>query len=214
MSKDKVVGFIRIGIMGGLGMIAACAGAAHAQSTDQQANCAEVIGTKTPLKLTYQNGFATTVVERKGREIRSEMIAPSGAKTTFVTYGGLFNLRIVTPGGEVIDYKWDRDVTQFFPLKVGEHITAAATMNVKSGSLNSFSTELTVVASESYRIEACDYPVLKIEFHNRFSQAPNEGDGIRYYHAASMLMLKWVSTTSAFAGFPQHTAEERVVKLE
>jgi hypothetical protein len=214
VSTDKAVGFIRLGITTGFGIVAVCIGAAtlspaHAQST----NCAEFISKKIPLKLTYQNGFAMTVVERKGSELRSELIFPKGGKITTVTYGGLFTLRRMTSQG-LVEYKWDRDVTQFFPLKIGEHIIANATMTLNNQVLNSGSEEHSVVARESYRIEDCDYPVLKIEFHNRFTMAPKEGDGIRYYHAASGLVLKSVSKSSATPWIPEHTSEERIVKLE
>lgn len=197
-------------------VVALVAAHAHGQSAAPPPGCAGLSGAPLPTRAVYANGNVQTV-ERNGPNLRSEFTLPNGHKSIVVTYGGLFTLSLEAPIGSIaVKYRWQQDLTHFLPLRPGEKIAAeAALTDGADRSAGSFAVEMTVVGTELYRVGACDYPVFKIDVHNRFTGGDGyPSDGVRYYHAASMLGLKSLFTAPATATAPAKVVEQHVVKLE
>ncbi len=192
---------------------------AQAQPSDTSATCPGMNGAKLPTKVTYDDGSALTVVNRSGGKMYQEVTTADGRKLYAVTYNGLFVLTSDVPTAKreqtaKLEQTWKQDLTQFFPLKVGERILADATTktSVNDAAMN-FITEMAVGSVETVDIGPCDYPVLKIDVRTQFRGGP-VGTATHYYHQPSMLPLRSVITTIATPNAPSRIVERRAVKIE
>jgi hypothetical protein len=194
---------------------------AQAETPDKPAVCLGINGAKLPTQVTYDDGSALTVVDRSGGKVYQQVTRPDGRKFNMVSYQGLFVLTSDLPTAKPeqigkLEQTWNQDLTQFFPLKVGEHILADATTKTSvNDAVMNFITEMTVGSVETLHIGECDYPVFKIEVSTQI-----RGDGppratTQYYHQGSMLSLRSVLTTIPATPLDQpKTVERRAVKLE
>jgi len=194
---------------------------AQAQTSDTSAICPGINGAQLPTRVTFDDGSVVTVVDRSDGKMHQEFVTANGRKLDVVDYQGLFVLTSDVPTGKEpdqtakLEQTWNQDLTQFFPLKVGEHILADATnRNSKTSDVLNFVFEMTVWSIETIHIGTCDYPVLKIDIRSQFRGGP-VGALTRYYHQASMLTLKSVSTINPPTPFdPPKKVERRAVKVE
>jgi hypothetical protein len=206
MIKD--IATVALGLMLGLS-----GDVAHAE-----ANCFTAGDARLPSKLTQDNGAIWTVLDRLGGELRSETTLPDGKKTRGSSYQGLFaSMRELAT--TTVEYRWNQDLARLFPLRVGAHIVADATVLLPGNkAVGIYSTEMTVVAEETLRVGSCDYPILKIEVSSRLDPGPTQGPlggtGLLYYHAASMLTLKSIIPVPATATSPARTGQWQAIRLE
>jgi hypothetical protein len=190
-------------------------GAFSAQVDAQQADCLLTGNAKLPSKVTFDDGSTVAVIERSGDTLRLETTLPDGRKSAGSSYRGLFLLTRELPTGGTFEFRWNRDLAQFFPLRVGEQIVAEAMVSLSPNrGTGSYDAEMSVVAEETIRIGNCDYPVFKIEVPRRLSDGTLSGKGVQYYHAASMLTLKSLNPTPATETMPAKTVERRAIRVE
>jgi hypothetical protein len=106
---------------------------AQAQTSDTSAVCPGINGAKLPTQVTYDDGSVLTVIDRSAGKVHQEVTTANGRKFDAVDYQGLFVLTSDVPTGKErgqtgkLKQNWNQDLTQFFPLKVGEHILADGT---------------------------------------------------------------------------------------
>jgi hypothetical protein len=193
---------------------------AQAQTSDTSAVCPGMNGAKLPTKVTYDDGSVLTVVDRSGGKMYQVVTTADGRKLYAVTYNGLFVLTSDVPTAKreqtaKLEQTWNQDLSQFFPLKVGERILADATTKTSvTDAVMNFISEMTVGNVETVHVGECDYPVLKIDVRTQFRGGP-VGTATHYYHQASMLPLRSVITTiPTTPDAPPKTVERRAVKLE
>jgi hypothetical protein len=184
----------------------------------QQADCFTAGDARLPSKVTYDNGSTLTVLDRLGGELRSETTLPDGKKTRGSAYRGLFVSMRELPT-MTAEYSWNQDLARFFPLKIGDHIVADATVLLPGKkAVGTYFTEMSVVAEEMLRVGSCDYPVLKTEMSSRLDLGDTKGvasgKGFHYYHAASMLTLRSIIPIPATATTPSRIVEWRAIRLE
>ena len=180
----------------------------------QKADCSITDNAKPLLKVAYDDGSTITVLDRVGDKLRAETMLPDGRKSNGSAYRGLFTLMRELPT-TTVEFKWNQDLAHFFPLKVGEHIVADATVLLPANrAAGRYDTEISVVAEEKVRIGSCDYPVFKIEVSARLDQGAMSGKAIHYYHAASMLNLMSIVPTPATATMPSKAVERHAVRIE
>lgn len=183
---------------------------AHAQ----QADCLAPGNTKLPSKVAFDDGSTIAVVDRLGDKLRTETTLPDGRKSAGSAYRGLFVLMRELPT-MTAEYRWNQDLAQFFPLKVGKRIVADAGVSVTANKLTAkYATEMAVVAEETVRIGGCDYPVLKIEISSRLDDGAMSSKAVQYYHAASMLNLRSIIPTPPTATVPSRLVERRAVRID
>jgi hypothetical protein len=76
-------------------------------------------------------------------------------------------------------------------------------------------TDWSVIGIESVRVGECDYPVFKIDVRSQMGGGSAQVRAVtHYYHHASMLTLRTVTTIPATAIDPAKIVERRAVKLE
>jgi hypothetical protein len=76
-------------------------------------------------------------------------------------------------------------------------------------------TDWSVIGIESVRVGECDYPVFKIDVRSQMGGGSAQVRAVtHYYHQASMLTLRTVTTIPATAIDPAKIVERRAVKLE
>ena len=75
-------------------------------------------------------------------------------------------------------------------------------------------TDWSVIGIESVRVGECDYPVFKIDVRSQMGGSAQVRAVTHYYHQASMLTLRTVTTIPATAIAPAKIVERRAVKLE
>src|SRR5262245_58215701 len=157
--------------------------AAHAQTSGQPADCV-----KLPTQATFQSGAVLTVIARNDGKMQHETATPDGSKVTMLTYGGLFTLRAETPT-VTLDYRWNQDLAQYFPLKVGQRIAAdAVAKNSADTTTASYVTEMNVLGIETIPVASCNYSVFRVE--TRAKLGTQQGVSTKYYHADSMFTLR------------------------
>jgi hypothetical protein len=191
---------------------------AHAQTSDKSAECLGMDGARLPTKVTLDDGSILTVVDRSDGKMHQRGLSADGQTSDVVTYRGLFPLTSNLPPSR-IEYTWKKDLASFFPFKVGEKISANAIPKIADVALPTpyyvveHVTEMSVMGIESVRIGECDYPVFKI---NLLRPGGGRGSGAvtSYYHQASMLTLRAVTTIPATSSIPAKTVDRRAVKLE
>ena len=184
-----------------------CLGGEIAQA--QPADCLTTINAKLPLKVTFDDGSTIVALERTKDNLRSEAKLSDGRKTDGSTYQGLFPLTRQVPSG-TLRFNWTPDLAQFFPLKVGTHIVADASVLLPGNNrARTYATEMSVLAEETLRIGGCDYPVFKIEVSSRLDQGFVSDKAIHYHHAASMLTLRTLTPTT-----PPEVVERRAIRIE
>jgi hypothetical protein len=179
----------------------------------QQVECPLTGNTKLPSKVTFDDGSTIAVVDRLGDKLRTVMTLPDGRRSSGSAFRGLFVLTRELPT-MTTELSWNQDLAHFFPLKVGEHIVADATVTLPSNRAGKYSTEMSVVGEEVVRIGSCDYPVLRIEVSSRFDQTPIAVKGLYYFHAASMLTLRSVIPTPATPTTPSRDVERYAIRIE
>jgi hypothetical protein len=195
---------------------------AQAQTSDASAICPGINGAKLPTKVTYDDGSVLIVVDRSDGKVHQQVMMANGRKFDVVDYQGLFVLTSDVPTGKEpdqtakLEQTWNQDLTQFFPLKAGERILAdASTRTSVNDDVMKSITEMTVWSVETVHIGECDYPVFKIDVRNQFSGGGPQVASTRYYHQASMLTLRRVSTTiPATPNAASKVVERRAVKIE
>jgi hypothetical protein len=195
---------------------------AQAQTSDTSVACPGINGARLPTRVTYDDGSVLTVVDRSDGKVHHEVMIPNGRKFDVVEYQGLFMLTSDAPTGKerdqtgTLEQSWNQDLTQFFPLKVGEHILAdAATKTSANDAVTNLIIEMTVWSVETVHIGECDYPVFKIDVRNQFRGGGPLGFSTRYYHQASMLTLRSVTRTIQATPYtPAKIVERRAVKIE
>ena len=186
----------------------------QAQSPDQSGGGGCLAPDQLPTKATFDNGTIVTVLERRDGKIRYETRSPDGKTLTVVSYGGLFALT-TDVAGVTYDVTWTQDLAQFFPLKIGEHILADASVkNSRNNGLSARVNETTVTGENTFRIGECEYPVLNIDTHSRVPGGSMQSVTTRFYHPPSMLVLWEVTTGPTTVNGPVRTIERRVVRLE
>jgi len=184
-----------------------CLSGAIAQA--QQADCDTAIDTKLPLKVTFDDGSIITALDRGKDNLRSEATLADGRKANGSTHQGLFPLTRQIPSG-TLTFDWKQNLAQFFPLKVGEHIVADATVVLPANQpARTYATEMSVLAEETLRVGSCDYPVFKIEISSSLDRAIISDKAIHYFHAPSMLTLRTLTPTT-----PPEVVERRAVRIE
>lgn len=180
----------------------------------QQADCSITGNAKLPLKVTLDDGSTIAVLDRVGGRFRTVTTLPDGRKSEGSAYRGLFVSTRELPTTRV-EYRWNQDLARFFPLKVGQHIVADATVVLPGNTAaGKYATEMSVVAEETVRIGGCDYPVFKVEASARLDQQVMSGKATHYYHAASMFTLKSIIPTPATATKPSKMIERHVIRIE
>jgi hypothetical protein len=75
-------------------------------------------------------------------------------------------------------------------------------------------TDWSVIGIESVRVGECDYPVFKIDVRSQMGGSAQVRAVTHYYHQASMLTSRTVTTIPATAIAPAKIVERRAVKLE
>ena len=75
-------------------------------------------------------------------------------------------------------------------------------------------TDWSVIGIESVRVGECNYPVFKIDVRSQMGGSAQVRAVTHYYHQASMLTLRTVTTIPATAIAPAKIVERRAVKLE
>ena len=146
----------------------------------QQADCSITGNAKLPLKVTFDDGSTISVLDRVGGRFRTVTTLPDGRKSEGNAYRGLFVSTRELPT-TTIEYRWNQDLARFFPLKVGQHIVADATVVLPGNkAAGKYATEMSVVAEEMVRIGSCDYPVVKIEATARLDQQVMSGKATHY----------------------------------
>ena len=189
---------------------------AHAQTSDKSAACLGLNGERQPAKVTFDDGSVVNVIDRSGDKISLESLTPSGTKSNLVSQYGLFTLTFDSPNLK-LENIWNQDLARFIPLKVGDRISAdAAAKNPAANSALSAAVflDLSVMGVENIRVGECDYPVFKIDFRSQIGGGPQVATVTHYYHEASMLMLRTVTTIPATAVAPTKIVDRRAMKLE
>lgn len=187
---------------------------AHAQTSDKPADCPGLNGAKLPAKVTFDNGSVVTVIDRNGGKVTEDSLTANGHKTNIVTLYGLFTLTFDSPNMK-IENTWNQDLAKFVPLKVGERISAdAAVKNPAYSAVAPVFVDMSVMGVESISVGECDYPVFKIDVRSQIGGGAQVAVVTHYYHEASMLMLRTVTTIPATAVAPAKIVERRAVKLE
>jgi hypothetical protein len=188
--------------------------AAHAQTSGTSTACLGMNGERLPTQATFDDGSIVTVLDRGGGKVRLDVAFLDKAKTSTLTYYGLFTLITELPT-VTAEFTWNQDLTQFVPLKVGQRIVADASIkNSLNKPVPGYATQMTVTGVESVRIGECEYPVFKIDVASQLSDGSLQAVGIRYYHQPSMLTLRTVLTFPAAAGAPARIVERRAVELQ
>ena len=187
----------------------------YAQASDEPVGCPGIGGAKLPTKVTFDDGSVMTVVDRNDGKVHEQRRTSDGKKSDVVTYRGLFLLSFNLPTSR-INYNWKQDLPSFFPLKVDQSILADAdprpdpAPNYPTYAVM-YSVDMSVIGTDSIRIGACDYPVLKI-YLRRAGQSMRPAT--LYYDPASMLTLRSVIEMPATENAPAQVIDRRAVKLE
>jgi|LauGreDrversion4_2_1035121.scaffolds.fasta_scaffold133077_2 hypothetical protein len=195
-------------------MAGLCAPSAFAQNQPSNAgrdSCFDAKAGRMPSQVVFADGNRIRLVARDDLLLTYLTVLPGGAQMEMTTLGGLFTLksRNLADGAERI-FRWDQDLSRFFPLRIGLHIRAkAVVMQSESDRTSHYAVDAMVLGAENLRIGSCDYMVLKIDL-----QDANGMLLTRYVSPDLLLTMRTLISYPATAQAPARTVEHRVIALE
>lgn len=206
MVVDKATGVnMHIGLGFASGLIATCVAQAAG------AECFQPGQARQPLVATFADGARVEVLARSGQTLRYHSKAtPTSKPLEIETFGGIFTL-YADVGVTRFEFDWRDDLTKVLPLRVGQQATATA--DVKGNPPRQFALSIKVVAVDTIRIGACDYPVLKI-----VQTSGDVGKATvtinRFLNLDSLLTLRTERTVPATTTEPEKLITNQIVELE
>jgi tetratricopeptide (TPR) repeat protein len=160
-----------------------------------------------PKEVLFFDGTHVLISERNQSVLKYIIKSRDGASDEVSSYQGIFTLTSKTKGGNY-EFEWDKDLSSFFPLKVGDTVSAnAKVLNLSDGRISNFSMRFEVSANQIYRLGECEVPVIEIE-----STLPS-GKMTKFYNPEMMIALKTVISNGTIATQPQQVTEHRVIEL-
>jgi hypothetical protein len=175
------------------------------------AECFQPGQARQPTSATFADGARVEVLERTAQSLRYKIKStPTANSVEMRTFGGIFTL-YSNFGSMRFEFEWQDDLAKAFPLRVGQKVSATA--NILSDTTRVFVMSIEVVAAETVRIGACDYPVLKI-----VQTSGDVGKGMatltRFFNPDSLLTLRTERVVPATATDPAKTVANQIVTLE
>jgi hypothetical protein len=193
----------------GFGLAASVATLWFAQAAS--AECFQPGQARQPTKATFADGASVEILERTAHALHYRSRSqPTSVPIELKNHGGLFTL-FSAPGTLRFQFNWREDLSTLFPLKVGQK--SSATADIEGNPPRAFTSSIEVVAAETLRIGACDYPVLKI-----IQTSGDVGKGTvsitRYLNPDSMMTLRTERAVPATATEPAKIVANQMVTLE
>jgi hypothetical protein len=175
------------------------------------AECFQPGQARQPTAATFADGATVDVLERTPQSLRYKTKStPTSKPVELKTFGGIFTLYADT-GTTRFEFDWQDDLAKAFPLRVGQKVSATA--NILSDTTRVFAMSIEVMAAETLRIGACEYPVLKI-VQTSGDVGKSTATLTRYFNPDSLLTLRTERSVPATTTEPAKIVSNQIMTLE